>query len=178
MTDEPEWISKRDAATLAGVDERTIERKARAGRINAKARPGFPTLYLKAEVEKLAQTSRQEVRTGFLEAVPPGPTNGNGAIAHQRTRTEIFEEVWVDVLQALRGALAHGATGPTAGGPTGPTLAAPTGPTAEKLFLTIAEAAAVSGFSQAYLRRKCQAGWSGAIRDGAWKIRRRDLEAL
>jgi hypothetical protein len=48
----------------------------------------------------------------------------------------------------------------------------------QKLFLTVPEAAAISGFSQAYLRRKCQAGWTGAIKDGAWKIRRRDLEAL
>jgi hypothetical protein len=50
--------------------------------------------------------------------------------------------------------------------------------TSSTFFLTIPEAAAVSGVSQAYLRRKCQGGWSGAIKDGAWKIRRKDLEAL
>ena len=45
--------TKAQAAALLGVDERTIERRARAGRINAKARPGFPTLYAVADVGDL-----------------------------------------------------------------------------------------------------------------------------
>jgi hypothetical protein len=179
MTDEPGWITKADAATLLGVDARTIERRARAGKLNAKARPGFPTLYWAADVEKLAQTSPQEVRTGILTAVPPSPSNGNGAVAHQRSRTATFEEVFVEVLHALRGALAPGPTGPTV---------TPTGPTAETLVLTLEEAAAVSGWSVGFLRRARASGrlpadrdrWRGA--DGrwhvGWKIRRKDLEAL
>jgi hypothetical protein len=42
----------------------------------------------------------------------------------------------------------------------------PTSENSQKLFLTIPEAAAVSGLSQAFLRRKCQDGWTGAIKDG------------
>jgi hypothetical protein len=173
MTDEPGWITKRDAATRAGVDERTIERKARAGKLNARARPGFPTLYSEADVEKLAQASSQEVRTGVLTAVAPGPTNGNGAVAHQRTRTATFEEVFVEVLHALRAALEHGPTGPTEG-PTGPTRA-PTGPT---LWVSLNEAAAVTGRSRPYLRRRIAAGTLYAEKDRGWKIRRKDLEQL
>lgn len=48
----------------------------------------------------------------------------------------------------------------------------------QKLFLTIPEAAVVSGLSQAHLRRICQKGGLGALRDRGWKIRRKDLEAL
>jgi hypothetical protein len=165
-----EWITKAQAAAILQVDERTIERRARAGRINAKARPGFPTLYLAADVEMLTQTGSHEVRTGLLTADPTGNGNGHGAVASLRRPAPLTEAWFVDVLQALRGALTHAPIGPT-----GPTTG-PTGPTT--LFVTIAEAAALSGLSQASLRRRCQSGWCGAIKDGAWKIRRKDLEAL
>ncbi len=175
MTDEPDWITKRDAAILAGVDERTIERKARAGRINAKARPGFPTLYLRAEVEKLAQTSRQEVRTGFLEEVAPASSNGHGALAHQRTRIATFEEVLLDVIQALRGALAQGSIGPTGptGAATGPTDGGPTGPTAK--YVDRAEALAIAGVSDDQLRKAVKAG---EVKVRGRRYRRKDVEAL
>lgn len=167
MTDQPGWITKAQAAARLGVDERTIERRARAGRINAKARPGFPTLYAVADVEILAQTSRQEVRTGVLTAVPPGPTNGNGAMAHQRTRIATFEELLIDVLHALRGALLKGPTGAT--GPTD----GPTGPTAAYVDKT--EALAIAGVSYGALRAAVQAG---EVKQRGRRYRRQDLEAL
>jgi hypothetical protein len=186
MTDEPGWITKRDAATRAGVDERTIERKARAGKLNARARPGFPTLYSEADVEKLAQTTFQEVRTGVLTAGTAGNGNGHrGIVASSPKPTEPYT-VANDPIRQLAAlvvqALTHGPTGAT-----GPTIT-PTGPTAETLVLTLEEAAAVSGWSVGFLRRARASGklpadrdrWRGA--DGrwhvGWKIRRKDLEAL
>jgi excisionase family DNA binding protein len=46
------------------------------------------------------------------------------------------------------------------------------------LFLTLTDAATVSGLSRAYLLRLIAAGTLPAIRDRGWRIRRRDLEAL
>jgi len=49
---------------------------------------------------------------------------------------------------------------------------------AVKLYLTIPEAARLSGFTEARIRRQCQDGSLTAIKDGGWKIRRADLLAL
>jgi excisionase family DNA binding protein len=46
------------------------------------------------------------------------------------------------------------------------------------LFLTVAEAAAVTGLTQAYLRRQIDGGFLSAVKDRGWRIRRRDLEQL
>jgi predicted site-specific integrase-resolvase len=176
MSEEPGWITKADAAALLGVDERTIERRARAGRINAKARPGHPTRYWAADVEKLRQTTPQEVRTGILETVTSASSNGNGAVAHQRHQASPIEALVLEVLQALRGTLAHGPTGPT-NGATGPTDG-PTAPTAPTTWIEIPEAARILGRSQAYVRRQIKAGVLHAERDRTVKVRRKDLEAL
>jgi hypothetical protein len=45
-------------------------------------------------------------------------------------------------------------------------------------YLTLADASAEKGLSQAYLRRQIAAGTLPAVRDRGWRIRRRDLESL
>ena len=176
---EPGWITKAEAATLLDCDERTIERRARAGRIASKGKPGFQTLYLAADVEKLQQAGSGEVRTGILEPGPAGNGNGNGshrAIARVSTADEDpIRQLAALVVQALT-------AGPI--GPTGPTDA-PTGPTlAEKVtenpFLTIAEAAAYVRLPAVDIRRACESGELTARKTsrGGWRIRRRDVEAL
>jgi len=169
MSEEPGWITKADAAVLLGVDERTIERRARAGRIQAKARPGFPTRYWQADVEKLRQTSPGEVRTGLLEAVTAVPSNGNGKVATVRTPSPATEAFFVELLQALRGALAHGPTGAT-----GPTAGA-TGPTDPPAYMTLAEALARSGLSRAEFQLAVAAG---EVKVRGRRYRRKDVEAL
>jgi len=47
-----------------------------------------------------------------------------------------------------------------------------------RLYLTLAEASALTGLSERVLRRKCRDGSLPAIRDVAWKIKRTDLEQL
>jgi len=169
---EPGWITKAEAAQLLDVDERTIERRARAGRIGARAKPGFPTLYRQADVEILKQTSPGEVRTGILEVGPAGNGNGSGAVAHRRDGSSTFESRLADLLQVLIATLTHAPIGPT--GPTD----GPTGPTRETSFLTITEASAFTGLTQAFLKRMIAQGTLTAIKDRGWKIRRKDLEAL
>jgi Helix-turn-helix domain len=172
---EPGWITKAEAAALLEVDERTIERRARAGRITSKGKPGFPTLYRQADVEILKQTAPGEVQTGILETVPAGNGNGHGAVASLRRPAPLSEAWFVEVLQALHGALTHGAIGPT--GPT----PAPTGPTPEPL-LTLEETAGVLKVTLRRVRVLIRAGTLSPVKLSAraadWRIRRRDLEAL
>jgi len=137
---EPGWITKAEAAQLLGVEQRTIERRARAGRIDARARPGFPTLYRQADVEILLQGGSGEVRTGILE--PGRAGNGNGAAGGLVSATprefspqaneDLIRQFFTTVVQALHAPI--GPTGPTAG-PTGPTAA----------YVDKAEALAIAG---------------------------------
>lgn len=167
MSQGPGWITKAQAAAVLGVDVRTIERRARAGRISARAKPGFPTLYSAADVEMLAQTTAQEVRSGIVDAVPAAPANGRGAVAALRRRSS-FEALGVEVLHAVRAALTHdGATGPTSPttGPTGPTAA----------YVAKAEALAIAGVSDTELRRAVRAA---EVKVRGRRYRRKDLEQL
>jgi len=186
MSDEPGWITKREAATLVAVDERTIERKARAGMIASRRRPGFPTRYWQADVEKWRQTGKGAVQTGVLETVPASNGNGHGALASLRPPASVFEDALVELVQAAQRAFTRapiGPTGPTEG-PTGPTLT-PAEHAAQ--YLTLAEAAAHKRVSERLVRRWIREGalpvereprsvWTAA--DRGWRIRRKDLEAL
>ena len=48
----------------------------------------------------------------------------------------------------------------------------------ERLFLTIPEAAVMTGLTQAYLQNAIDEGTLPAIKDVSWKMRRDDLEAI
>lgn len=178
---EEGWITKAEAAALLDVDERTVERKARAGKIASKQRPGFPTLYLQAAVEILRQAGSGEVRTGILEPVPPA--NGNGLTYPNLVGGRDLDKLTgsddpIRQLAAAFRAFLLAPTGPTDG---------PTGPTSENPFLTLAEAAAARRVSERLLLRWIRTGkldaereprsqWSAA--DRGWRIRRKDLEAF
>jgi Helix-turn-helix domain len=183
---EPGWITKAEAAERLQVDERTIERKARARKIASKARPGFPTWFWADDVEKLRHTGNGEVQTGVLEAGPA--SNGNGLQRHPAPlqNQDSATAVIVEALQALGAALSQGPIGPTGPthGPTGPTLT-PAEHGAQ--YLTLAEAAAHKRVSERLVRRWIREGalpvereprsvWTAA--DRGWRIRRKDLEAL
>lgn len=49
-------------------------------------------------------------------------------------------------------------------------------PLHRKIYLTIAEAAALSGLPKAYLKRQIRAGVLPAVRVPSWRIRREDLD--
>jgi hypothetical protein len=167
---EDGWITKTEAAALLGVDERTIERRARAGRISARARLGFPTLYLAADVEKLRQTGNGEVRTGLLEHGSDGNGNGHGGAIPATQNLDKFNPAADDPIRQLAAAFRAFLLAPT--GPTGPT-AAPTGPTAA--YVDKAEALAIAGISYGALRAAVQAG---EVKQRGRRYRRPDLEAL
>ncbi len=164
---DPGWWTKAEAAAYLEVDARTIERKARAGRIQARARPGFPTLYRQADLEIVKQASRGEVQTGILE--PIAGSNGNGNSRHALQEQKMFpgddpiRQLAAFVVQALTHAPI---------GPTGPTHA-PTGPT--PAYVDQATALAIAGVSVQALRQAVQAG---EVKQRGRRYRVQDLEQL
>lgn len=168
---EEGWITKAQAAAQLGCDERTIERRARAGRISAKARLGFPTLYLATDVEMLRQTGGQEVRTGLLEHGAAGNGNGHGRQTAELTKSSLLNNSGEDPIRQLAALVVQALTHPPIG-PTGPT-SAPTGPTAA--YVDKAAALAIAGVSYGQLRAAVQAG---EVKQRGCRYRRQDLEAL
>jgi hypothetical protein len=171
------WLTKQQAADAIGVSTKTIEQFAIDGKIQRAlwrlhGRGAQKAVYHPDDVARVAQERRGGPVAFVLPAGVTAPGNGNGngnghgtgisPLSPINPLTGTAAEV-ASVLCSFVAAL-RGVSEPSEN--------------SEKWFLTIPEAAAVSGLSQAHLRRKCQDGWTGAIKDGAWKIRRKDLEAL
>lgn len=172
-TDYATWLTKDQAATAIGVTPKSIERFAHAGQIQwTRWQPGgrgpLRVVYQPDDVAKLAAAKRQGPLAPFLMPDPPAaPMNGNG---HSSTALAQVPDVDLgvvgsadDLLRALVAAALK--------------VMSQTSQTSA-VFVTLPEAAALSGLSQAYLRRKCRDGWTGAIKCGGWRIRRKDLEQL
>jgi len=167
------WLTKAQAAEALNVNTKTVERLVDEGKIQKsywQPRGRGPTrvVYAPEDVAREAAKRQRGPLPPFL--VPsgaPAPTNGNGAtglspITALATTSELpssGEELLRVLVTAAVRVMSE----------TSQTSAA---------FLTIPEASLASGLSQAYLRRQCQSGWAGGIKDGAWKIRRKDLEQL
>lgn len=169
------WLTKQQAAEAIGVSTKTVEQLADDGKLEKQfwRRPtGGPQLavYNPDDVARIAQERHPAPGPFVLPAVPAAAGNGHGrrrSSADPQALTVASAAAPGDdlVREFLHGLLRAAATPATS-------------ENSEKFFLTIPEAAALSGFSRAYLRRKCRTGWSGAIKDVAWKIRRKDLEQL
>jgi len=169
-----DWLLAMEAAMRIGCSTRTIERLAAAKKLEARIRPqaGSPgvAVYNPDDVARIAAERRPAPAPFVLPAVTG--SNGNGKVSHtaELTKSSFLNHPGDDPIRQLCAFVLHALQSP----PSPPVAES----VAEKGWLTIPEAAAVSGLSQAHLRRRCQSGWPGAIKDGAWKIRRRDLEAL
>lgn len=169
------WLTKQQAADAIGVSTKTIEQFAKDGKIQQAAwrpqnRGPEKAVYQPDDVARIASERRPGVAAFVLPAGVTPPVNGNGhqalAVAPPRER-EASLAIDLSPLASFAAVLQ--------------TLAEKSASSenlSEKWWLTIPEAAALSGLSATHLRRRCQSGWPGAIKDGAWKIRRRDLEQL
>jgi hypothetical protein len=166
-----------DAAEQIGCSTRTIERLKRDGKLEQRLRPqkGSP------DVAVFSPESVAEVAAQRRVAPPPFvvgtlPANGNGKgtdtalrnIAggdNRYSKDDPLHQLCALVLHALQS-------------PPSPPLAESVAERPDYEYLTIREAAAVCRLTQAYVRRRCEAGAVPAIQDRGWKIRRRDLETL
>jgi excisionase family DNA binding protein len=169
------WLTKQQAAAAIGVSTKMVEQLAKDRRLEQAAwrRPtGGPALavYNPDDVARIASERHPAPAPFVLPAVRDVAGNGTRTragnhapgqemlLAPATSADELVREFLHGLLRA--------ATTP------------PTSENSEKLFLTLPEAAAVSGLSQAYLRRLIKDEALPAIRDRGWRIRRKDLEAL
>ena len=177
--DRSTWFTKQEVAARLEVTTKTVERLAQEGALQQGRwrRPGGgPALvvYHPLDVARLIQKRQPGGLPAFL--VPGSempPANGNG---QRSTALATVPEPSNDLLPAgnnLLRALVAGAV----------KVMSETSQTSERiggerLYLTLPEAAAWTGLTEAYLRRKCRDGSLPAVKDQAWKIKRTDLETL
>jgi len=173
------WLTKDQAAQAIGVTPKSIERFADAGTIQStRWQPGgrgpMRVVYHPDDVAKLAQERKPGPLPPFL--VPGSkrlPANGTGHSSTALERRPPAEDDLLrtgdDLLHALTLLMGK--------------VMSQTSQTSERiggdrLYLTLPEAAAWTGLTEAYLRRKCRDGSLKAVKDQAWKIKRTDLETL
>lgn len=175
-TDLSDWLPIADAAGQIGCSTRTVERLARAGKLEQRLRPqaGSPAVavYNPDDVARMAAERRAAPPAFVLPAVQT-PGNGNG---HQglraHTQTGIKNIPGGDPIQQLCAFVLHALQSP------------PSPPVAEKVaetrYVTVPEAAAILGLPQADVRRLIHDGDLNhrLTGRGGIRIRRRDLEAL
>lgn len=175
------WLTKQQAADAIGVSTKTIEQFAKDGKIQQAVwrpqnRGAAKAVYQPDDVARIAADRKPGLAPFVLPAGVTLPVNGNGhptgiQLGSKVDATPTGEEVLRLVFAAALRTLA--AEPPMASeNPSEKTSETP------KLFLTIEEAATVSGLSRACLRKLIADGSIRGIRDRGWKIARRDLEAL
>jgi len=176
--DHSSWLTKQQAADAIGVSTKTVEQLAKDRKIEqAVWRPenrGMPrVVYQPDDVARMAQERRGEAPAFVLPVGVGSPTNGNG---HGALTTQIH--TGAEAQQSVASSLAafaaafHALVSESS-------QSSESSQRSEKLFLTVPEAAAVSGLSPTYLKRAIAAGSIQAVKDGRrWRIRRKDLEQL
>jgi excisionase family DNA binding protein len=174
--DLSDWLTKAQAAEAIGVTPKTIERLAQAGKLEQRSRPQARgpnvAVYFPDDVTKLAQERQPGAKPFVLPADPDSSAGSNGrhtgGAMIPSPSPVLATRVGDDPVRAFAAAVYAAVMSQTS-----ETAAAP--PT---LFLSIDEAAAVSGLSRTCLRRLIRNQKLPAFRDRGWRIRRRDLEQL
>ncbi len=189
-TDLRTWLSIPEAAPILGKSTRTVERWVSQGKFEHALRPqeGTPPIVVLSpeSVAEVAAAGRRKAAPFVLPHIPAGNGNGHArSLATNRQNldnqlaaappdVDLFRQFLTLAVTALQSPPSPPVSARVAGSRSKSETVAES-----RLFLTIPDAAAVTGLSQAYLRRKCQEGWGGAFKDGrTWKLRRTDLETL
>jgi excisionase family DNA binding protein len=163
------WLPKQEAAAVIGCSTKHIERLAQEKLIQAakyKRPKGGPAIavYHPGDVERQARERNPDAEPFVMPAAAPPAVNGSKAIAVRQSSPEEFME-----------ALAKAIAGASQTSQTGVRLA-------ERLYLTMGEAAEYTGLGLRYLRRQIAVGnlelVKGAGHHGANVLRRADLEKL
>jgi len=168
------WLTKQAAAHAIGVTTKSVERFVQAGQIQQArwqrdGRGPLLAVYHPTDVARVASERRQGSPAPFLvPAAADMPANGNGHGAGELARVAPAPAPGDDVLRALFAAALRAVS------ETSQTSA---------LFLTVDEAAAVSGLTARDLRQAIRNGELPARHKEqrswrTWRIRRKDLEAL
>lgn len=163
------WFTKQQAADAIGVSTKLIEQFAKEKKLQAAKwkRPeggARVSVYHPDDVTRLRKERNPDAPPFVLPALgdePEAPAGETNALAvHQSP---------IDFLQALAAALGSGSQNSEKRSVR----------IAERLFLTLPEAADYSGLPQAHLRRLMKDGKLIGLKTGSgWRIRRTDLEKL
>jgi excisionase family DNA binding protein len=173
-------ITKDEAAALLDKTPRAVERYAAAGRLSvtyAKGKTRDIPQYDRAEVEALAEELQKPSTPARGTVATPGDNGDKGmsqAVAirshalERQPSAEGMQTFALMVADALRGAQTH-ANG--TGGAVSVSIA-------DKLMLSIDEAAALAGLSANHVREAIKAGRLKAkIVGRGWRVKRPDLDA-
>ena len=165
MTDYSTWLTKQQAAAAIGCSTKTVEKLAQSRQLQqASRRSGtgaHVAVYHPEDVERIRQERNPEAPAFVLPAGAEAGGNGNSALVVAPRPVE-------ELLRALLAAIQHVSENSQNGHVA----------LSERLFLSVPEAAAVSGLSRAHLRRLIKAGELPTMKGARRCIRRRDLEAL
>jgi excisionase family DNA binding protein len=171
------WLTKQQAAAEIRCSTKTIEKLVHDGLIRQATwrRQHGPALAVcdPADVERVASEWPRRPLTGVVVRGPadaPPPADRPALVAAAPADLEP-QRVLAAALSTFAAAL-RSVAGEEAD------MSEKFLRTPAPLFLTLQEAAVVSGLSQACLRRLITAGSLKAIRDRGWKIRRTELESL
>ena len=176
-TDLSTWLLVDETAQQIGCSKRTVERLARAKQLEQRLRrqEGTPpvAVYNPDDVHRIATERRTAPPPFVLPATLTEAANRNGHRGDQLgsvTKQLVTTSADDDPIRQLFAAALRAVLSPPSP-PSSP-------PGGETLFVTIPEASALTGLTQAYLRRQIEGGTLKAIRDRGWRIRRTDLEQL
>ncbi len=145
------WLPKQDMARLLGITERQVERLAKEQKI----RRGYQRVPGRRPLPVFHPTDIEELRQ---ETLPPIPDNGKSK--KSATLPVPLNRSTANILAAL-------------GMVNGARVALK-----DKFYLTMREAAELSGLPKNYLPRLVKEGSLPALRAGGYRIRRSDLEQL
>lgn len=151
--------SKAEAATYLGVTERTLERYTKQGKLPAKYIRGktkATPIYEEADLDKLKLGLSVEVIDSHQpETLLPDPPASNKLVKRNGAELQPSESINLGLFTET----------------IAPFLAA------NKLLLSLAEAAAITGLSKQWLTTKIKSGELRAAKIGkGWKIKRSEVE--
>lgn len=165
------WLTKQQAAAAIGGSTKMVERLAADGQVQhascqREGRGAFRTVYHPDDVARIARERQPGPQAFVLPAGVTTPVHGNGHAPS--TALRIADSAADDQVASFFCSLVAAIR-----------TVSQTSETSVALFVSIPEAAAVSGLSRTYLRRLIDDLKLPAVKDGrSWRIRRKDLEAL
>jgi hypothetical protein len=148
------WLTKRQAAHALATSEKTVDRYVTQGLLQVAYRPTPgqrpAAVYPPDQVKELVAKYRRVIVAEEMPATAAVERSGSGSEAQALT-------LYAAMLQQL--------------------VQRPADPPAP-LWVTLDQAAAISGLSVGYLRRAIKEGQLAAVRDRNWKVRIADLQKL
>jgi excisionase family DNA binding protein len=182
-TDHEQWLTKQQAADQLGVTTKTVEAYAREHRMrcvpNYKRQTGGAriTIFHPEDVKTLADARHSGTVPDAVLPAPPLTVGRVVSVSGPSPSVEIERaplaylpppSTTAAFIEALTAVLEKSQN----------SRKSEISEISQKFYLTIPEAARLSGFTETRIRRLCHEGSLKALKDGGWKIKRADLLAL